>query len=360
VSSFEDRARDLAVRDEFAGVIRVDRAGTTISALALGAASRAWNVPVNLETRFDSASITKLFTAVAALQCVEREEIALDTSVVDFLQLTDTRIAPRVTPYHLLTHTSGIADLCDEDAGEDYADVFAERPNYAIKTTADWLPLFVDREPEYSPGARAHYCNAGYLLLGLMVERATGLSYRDYIGEHVFARAAMAGAGFFAMDRVEPNVAEAVDPVRTDDDTIIGWQRNIYAYPPIGAPDGGAHVRAGDLVAFHRALVDGRLLGSELTAAMLRPHEEYQTTRPRFLHGESRAGAHLTGYGFEFERDEHGIVQSYWKEGMSEGASGVLRHYPATDTTVVVLAAGADAAWSVISAIDADLEAGAI
>ena len=87
---------------------------------AYGWATRRWAVPVSLATRFDTASITKLFTAVAALQLIGEGRLGLDTSIVEVVDLTGTTISPAVTVRHLLTHTSGIADDADEEAGEDY------------------------------------------------------------------------------------------------------------------------------------------------------------------------------------------------------------------------------------------------
>jgi hypothetical protein len=161
----------------------------------------------------------------------------------------------------------------------------------------------------------------------------------------------MNDSGFFAMDRVAPNVAEGVERIRDADGTITGWRRNIYSYPPIGGPDGGAHVTAGDLLAFHHALVSGGLLEPELTAEMLAPKEFYWHEMHR-SHG-GRDNKHFTGFGFQFEVEANDSVRSYWKEGVNVGVSALLRHYPASDTTVVINAIGEDAAWDVSNAIDA-------
>jgi CubicO group peptidase (beta-lactamase class C family) len=163
----------------------------------------------------------------------------------------------------------------------------------------------------------------------------------------VFAAAGMTRSGFFRMDVIEPDVAEGADPVVNDDGEVTGWRRNIYSYPPVGSPDGGGHVTADDLLSFHRCLVNGELLGSELTAAMLSPKEVY---RPR---GE---GTHHTGFGFEFETVADGTVRSYWKEGINAGVSGMLRHYPAHDLTLVLLSNREDGAWEPLRMIDGLLE----
>jgi CubicO group peptidase (beta-lactamase class C family) len=343
VRAIETLLRELEAADTFSGVVGVEQGDQKLLLEAFGYASRTWSIPTMVETRFDTASITKLFTAVATLQLVEHGAFALDASVMGYLGLKGTGISAAVTPYHLLTHTSGIADDADEEAGERYEDLFLERPNYSVMETADYLPQFVGKPPNFAPGEGCRYCNVGYVLLGLMIERATGSTYREYVSEHVFARAGMNRSGFFRMDVVEPDVAEGVEAVKDENGGVVGWRRNIYSYPPIGGPDGGAHVTVGDLLRFHRAVADERLLGPALTAELL---------APKARHSVRGAGSHLMGFGFEFETDADAVVRCYWKEGVNVGVSGMLRHYPMKDVTFAVLAIGENAAWSPIKAID--------
>jgi CubicO group peptidase (beta-lactamase class C family) len=343
VRAVETLLREREAADSFSGVVGVEQGDQKLMLEAFGHASRTWSIPTTVETRFDTASITKLFTAVATLQLVEHGAFALDTSVIGYLGLEGTGISAAVTPYHLLTHTSGIADDADEEAGERYEDLFLERPNYSVMETGDYLPQFVGKPPTFAPGEGCRYCNVGYVLLGLMIERATGSTYRGYVTEHVFARAGMNRSGFFRMDIVEPDVAEGVEAVKDENGGVVGWRRNIYSYPPIGGPDGGAHVTVGDLLRFHRAVVDERLLGPALTAELL---------APKAMHSARGPGSHLMGFGFEFETDANDVVRCYWKEGVNVGVSGMLRHYPTTDITFAVLAVGEHAAWGPVKAID--------
>ncbi|HEX2506482.1 MAG TPA: serine hydrolase domain-containing protein, partial [Gaiellaceae bacterium] len=159
--------RELEAADRFSGVVGVKRGNHDLLSGAFGYASRTWDVPMAPGMRFDSASITKVFTAVATLQLVESGAFDLDTSVIEYLRLQGTGISAAVTPYHLLSHTSGIADDADEEAGERYEDLFRERPpNYALLETVDFLPQFVGKRPNFPPGTGCRYCNAGYVLLG--------------------------------------------------------------------------------------------------------------------------------------------------------------------------------------------------
>ncbi len=82
--------------------------------------------------------------------------------------------------------------------------------------TADFLPGFVHKEPNFAPGEGCRYCNVGYVLAGLALESVTGTPYREHVREHVLARAGMDRSGFFRMDEAEPDVAEGWEPVHED------------------------------------------------------------------------------------------------------------------------------------------------
>jgi CubicO group peptidase (beta-lactamase class C family) len=342
--------RELEASDAFAGVVRITVAGEERFGQAYGPASRAWHVPNTLETRFDTASITKLFTAVATLQQVDAGSFDLDTSAIDYLGLEGTAISPAVTVRHLLSHSSGIGDDADEEAGERYEDVWRSRPNYAVTETADFLPQFVHQAPNFAPGTGVRYNNCAYVLLGLMVERATGRTYREVVRERVFEPAGMRDADFLRMDRVNERMAEGADPIRDEAGTIVGWKRNIYSYPPIGSPDGGAHVTAADLDAFVRAVTAGRLLSPTMTAAFLTPQVSYRVHEGWTLHW---------GFGPSFRVDDDGTVVYLQKGGSNVGVSGIVRHYPARDLTLVMLSTIEDSVVAPIDDIHALIIAGA-
>ena len=146
--------RSRADADEFSGVVLIRRGRQTLFSGGYGWASRRWPVPVTDHMRFDTASITKLFTAVAALQLVDQLRLDLDSRIADIVDLAGTTISPAVTVRNLLTHTSGIADDADEESGEDYAALWIERPCYSIALTCDALPLFAGQPPVFPPGQR--------------------------------------------------------------------------------------------------------------------------------------------------------------------------------------------------------------
>lgn len=329
----------LEAADKFSGVVRITQGDEERFAGAYGYASRAWKVRNTLAMRFDTASITKLFTAVSTLQLIDQNLLTFDTPVVDSLGLHNSAISPTVNVYHLLTHSSGIGDDADEENGEVYADLFKTKPNYSIQETADFLPQFIHKPPNFPPGQGCRYCNCGYVLLGLLIEKATGLSYRDYVRQHIFAQAGMDDSGFFRMDEVQENVAEGCDPMRDETGKVVGWHKNIYSYPPIGSPDGGAHVTAADLDRFLRAVQAGKLLSREKTQAFLTPQLPYR---------ERDGWTMWYGFGLWFYLDKAGQVVCYQKEGINAGVSGMIRYFPAQDISVVILSNMEEGAWEPI------------
>jgi len=328
--------RSRAAGDLFSGVVLIRRSDTTLFSGAYGWASRRWAVPVRLATRFDTASITKLFTSVAALQLVDEGRLGLDTPITEVVDLAGTTISPAVTLRHLLTHTSGIADDADEEAGEDYTALWVDKPCYSIIQTRDYLPQFAHKPARFPPGGGCRYCNVGYVLVGLAIEAVTGVSYRDHVRGAVFARAGMTGSGFYDRREPAPDVAEGWDPVLDGAGNRSGWTQNIFSCPPIGAPDGGAQVTAADLVRFGQAVRAGRLLSAELTARFL---------TPQVLHHERDDFAVWYGFGLEFVVDRNGRVRNYYKDGGFPGASGILRYYPADQLDVAVLSNSERGAW---------------
>jgi CubicO group peptidase (beta-lactamase class C family) len=334
--------RARAAADEFSGVVLISRGDDTLFSGAYGWASRRWRVPVTPGTRFDTASIGKLFTAVAALQLVDQGRLGLEMPITDIVDLSGTTISPAVRLRHLLTHTSGIADDADEEAGEDYAALWVDRPCYTVIQTRDFLPGFADKPARFAPGEHCRYCNAGYILVGLAIETVTGTSYRDHIRRAVFARAGMARSGFYDRRDAEADVAEGWDPVVDEHGSRTGWTQNIFSYPPIGSPDGGAHVTDTDLVRFAQAVRAGRMLSAELT-------EQFLT--PQVLHHQRADHAVWYGYGMEFVLDNNGRLRNSYKDGINAGASGVVRYYPADQLDVVVLSNAEEGAWAPVEEI---------
>ena len=207
----QELCEDFAANGNFSGVCLLKRENELVFEKAYGFANRAFRVPNRADTRFDTASVTKIFTAAAVLQLAEQGRLGLSDRITALVDLSGTKIPEDVTIEQLLNHTSGIADDADEVAGESYAALFADSPNYVIRECRDFLKNFAWKEPVFPAGTAARYCNCSYVLLGMAVEAVSGENYRDYYRKHIFEPAGMTRTAFLSMEEVNENTAEGYE-----------------------------------------------------------------------------------------------------------------------------------------------------
>ncbi|HEX2908515.1 MAG TPA: serine hydrolase [Phototrophicaceae bacterium] len=318
----------IASHPDLSGVVYVRQAGEVILAQGYGYANRADCVPNQANTRFGIASGTKTLTAVAVCQLVEQGKISFDTRLKDCLDIPFPQFDPGVTVHHLLCHTSGIPDYFDEDQEADasFEALWRERPMYTMRQPQDFLPLFQNLPMKFAPGERFGYNNAGYIVLGLLIEQLTGQPFVQVLQEQVLQRAAMVDSGCFALDRLPERCANGYIPTETGD-----WRTNIYAIPIISQPDGGVFSTALDFTAFWDALLNYRLLKPETTTAMLHPHIQTEPGR---------------AYGYGVYLIKVGDGWAYQALGSDPGVTFVSRVYPQQDILFTVMGNIEDPMWS--------------
>ena len=322
-------------REPFSGVVSVRERGEVVFERGFGLAHRAERIPNAPATRFAIASGTKTLTAIAVARLVERGRLAFDARLADCLDVPLPTFDPHVTLHHLLTHSAGIPDYFDEAVMDDYEALWRERPMYRFRTPSDFLPLFSHLPMKAAPGTAWAYSNAGYVLLGLAVERASGMPFAAYVQRHVLQAAGMAASGFFALDRLPGGTARGYLP--TEDG---GWRTNAYAVPIVGGADGGAYTTAGDLAALWEALLGGRLTGEATLARMLAPHWR---TDPE------RDDGHY-GYGIWIRRRE-GRAPTYAMLGEDPGVAFSSTCDPESGVLCSLLGNTVDASWAMLGAV---------
>jgi CubicO group peptidase (beta-lactamase class C family) len=333
--TFAERLQQLLAskspEEQFSGALLIQQGEHELFKAAYGYANRPWSIANQVDTRFRIASVSKLFTAVAVLQLVEQDKLSLDTHLVECLGLQDTSLPKEATVQHMLTMTSGIADWFDEsgDWEETWAALCREHPIYLFRRNQDYLPLFINKPPLFTLGEKHQYNGAGYILLGLAIEKLTGLSYFDYVRQNIFARAQMTRSDFLALDGVQAEVAEGYVPVM-DQEKLSDWKKNIYSTTPEAAADGGATSTVDDLRRFSRALRDGQLLSAQWTQEML---------TPKVLERPEKFKGYTWKYGYAnfFLLDDAERVVRWGHTGEEDGVSCRLYYYPEKDLDVVLL-----------------------
>jgi CubicO group peptidase (beta-lactamase class C family) len=307
---------------DFSGHVLMTEGGEVVFEGSYGPADRSTSTPVTSATRFGLASVTKMFTAVTIADLVTAGAVTFETPVVDVLppDRRPSTLLPEVTVHHLLCHTSGIADYCEEDEDspaylEDYGSLWERIPSYSIERPADFLPLFGDLPPYRQPGTQYQYCNAAYIVLGLVIEELTGRPFTEVVQERVFDRAGMTRSGFLRLDEALPDVAVGYLPRSGPDEP---WRSNIYSIPIVGGADGGAFSTGRDLDRFLRLYADGTLLGDQLDR-VLAPHSD-------------AGDGFFEGYGVHIYPDGR-----YGHGGGDPGVTVIINRWPDDDVNIVVL-----------------------
>jgi len=248
----------------YSGVAALYEGGRAIDTRCEGYADIPNKRPNGPDTLFGMASGCKAFTAAAILSLADKGELSLDDSAD---RLAGGGILdPAVTILQLLTHTSGVRDYADEEEGEDYESLWLERPSYSMRKPEDFLPLFAGKPPKFAPGGRFGYSNSGFVLLALIVERATRLPFAEAMSERVFKRCGMERSGYYRLD-MPPHDA-AIGYIAEGE----GFRSNIYSIPIVGGGDGGCFTNGADMDKFWRALAGGGIVERALAEDMMRIH----------------------------------------------------------------------------------------
>jgi CubicO group peptidase (beta-lactamase class C family) len=236
-----------AGEDEFSGAVLLAQNDKVLFNKAFGLASREFEIPNRLDTRFSLGSMNKMFTAVAIGQLVEQQKLAFDDPIEKHLPAgwIAPEIASRVTIAHLLSHTSGLGD---------YLEGFLESPGYKFITLEDYKDLVSQETLQFEPGSRWAYSNTGFLLLGVIVAEVSGEDYFDYIRDHIYTVARMSSTDSFDIRRPVPNLAVGYS---SDQD---GWLNNTMMLSPRGTSAGGGYSTVEDLLRFDQALRAGKLI----------------------------------------------------------------------------------------------------
>ncbi|GGB43158.1 serine hydrolase domain-containing protein [Fictibacillus barbaricus] len=334
----QEIVKDISNKDNFSGSVFVeDKDNSLLFNENFGYANRSEQIENISSTRYGIASGCKLFTAIAICQLVEKGKVSFDSKLSDCIKHHFKHSDERVTIHHLLTHTSGISDYFDEEVMEDYEELWVNHPMYHIRKLSDFLPLFQNQPMKSQVGERFHYNNAGYILLGLIVEQLTGMAFSDYVQEHIFDKANMTESGYFSFDALPSNTA--LGYIDNPDGT---WKTNIYSLPVKGGSDGGAFVTVKDMTKLWDSLLNNRLIKETYTNELLSPHTQVNVSG-------------FYGYGIWIKKNEDRSVLKYHIMGYDPGVSFHSAYYPDLSIKVVVCSNMSTGAFDIMSGIEEEL-----
>jgi CubicO group peptidase (beta-lactamase class C family) len=235
--------------DEFSGVVLIAKDSRILFHEAYGLADRDKKIPNRKDTKFNLGSINKNFTRVAIHLLARQGRLSLDDPIKKFLpDYPNAQAAEKVTVRHLLNMTSGIGDF--------FGSSFDATPKEKIRTLQDYLPLFADLPLEFEPGTDNRYSNGSYIVLGLIIEKVSGVDYYAYVRENIFKPCGMLNTDSFARDDDAPNLALGY--------TLEGGQGgarilNHATLPGRGSSAGGGYSTAEDMLKYALALKDKKV-----------------------------------------------------------------------------------------------------
>ena len=312
--------------DEFSGAVLVSENGEKIFSYACGYENMAYSIKNSVNTIFQTASATKIFTAVSVFKLIESGKIKLNSKIVDVVGLKDTTISEEVTVENLLCHTSGIADYFDEYDENHLENLWARVPNSSIKNVEDFLPYFIKKQPLFNPGEKFNYSNANYILLGLIIEKVSGMNYQDYVRKNIFNKYGLKNTDFISLDSTK-QFAEAYLPVYDESHNLIEWKKNIYMIPVAGSPDGGVYSSVEDYNLFFYKLRNGEILSPESLSLIM---------KPKALKDVSGEELWTYNFGIWFNTKNDKII-CYGVTGSDPGVSVKIYVFKESNITVVIL-----------------------
>lgn len=314
---------NLSENDKFSGCILLnDKDRNVIYSYCCGYASKEYDIKNTLDTRFNIASVGKPITGVAITKLIEDQIINPSHFISEYINLKND-IFNNITIEQLLTHTSGLGDYFQQAFDSPHTKWYEEFNDFSdIIGKATLL---------FKPGEKWAYSNLGYLVLGLLVEKLTGMTYYSYISQNIFIPANMTDSGFWLYNEPVKNCASGYGY-----DEERGIWRNRTVIPVLrGNSSGGWFSTVDNLSKFMEAVLSNKLLSNCYTNAMI-------TSKPEL-------NAPNYGYGFFVTNEKLG------HGGGGTGTSTQLSYYKESGCTLTVLCNYSIGANEVTSIIDDEL-----
>ncbi len=293
--------------EKFTGSILIARDGKPIVSKGYGLANVELDAPNNPDTVFRLASVSKQFTAAAIMLLQERGKLSVNDPACKYLAECPPVWQP-ITIRHLLTMTHGLPNVSALELG----------PLRGLPVPHDqWLEAMRKKPLLYEPGGKFQYLNAGYTLLGYIIERASGKSYGEFLKENIFTPLGMKRTDYEDPLRIIKNRATGYKQLPGDPITNVPYREIIRMYSA-----GGIYSTTEDLLRWDQALYTDKLLSKKSVEEMFTPFRDMQP-------GRGYAYGWWTSQMFGRRRIAHG--------GNATGFITYFARYPEDRVTVIVL-----------------------
>jgi CubicO group peptidase (beta-lactamase class C family) len=251
--------------------------------------------PVQAETIFLIASLTKPVVATAAMLLVERGRLLLEDMVSALLPEFGGEDRQKTRVLHLLTHTSGLPDMLPQNVA--LRQEHAPCEEFVRRTCS--TPLL------FAPGKECRYQSMGIALLGAIIERLSGQPLRSYMQREILAPLGMADS-FLGLGALSP--ARTAQVVLSPEEQALDWTWNSAYWRDLGAPWGGMHATVGDYARILQAFLEGGspILSRNTVQTMLANHIATMPSLAERLRLEQGWGL---GWRLNVPRGAHGLAE---------------------------------------------------
>ena len=257
-------------------------------------------------TVFQIASATKQFTATVVMKLQEEGKLSVHDTLSKYFP--SFKYAGKITLEQLLTHTSGLYDYVS-DIDESDSGIVCHPVNRELVTE-----LIFKHDLYFKPGTQFSYCNSGYYLLGLIIEKVSGKSYEQNVRDIVFSPLQMNRSFFDFKSIADSNIATGYKALtNTYHETAFGWRWDST----VTFAAGGIYSTTGDMYRWAQAIAAQKILTAASWQAMLTPH--------------------IDSYGYGIYADSLYSRVAYTHGGGIPGFTSFLCYVPVDDLTIILL-----------------------
>ncbi len=291
-AALQELCRATAEAGLFSGAVLVADKGEIIYEEAFGLANREWDVANTTDTKFRLASVSKQFCSLVMMQLVEEGRARLDDKITDHLPYYRKDTGDQITIHHLMSHQSGIKDYT---ASFDYRGAISRLPF----EEDEFIREHCSGDLEHEPGTIYSYCNAGYSILGRIIEKVTRRTFEQNVEERIFGPLGMKNSGYDRNCYVLEKRAS-------------GYTRGSFGYTRSDYIDmdsspgaaGSLYSTVEDMFLWDRALYTDELLGQKYRELMFTPNRDVPEVKAAGGRSHSRYG-----YGWQIYTRSHPVTK---------------------------------------------------
>ena len=331
----------------FSGAVLVAEKGKVIYKAAFGLANSEWDIPNTTDTKFRLASVSKQFCSMLVMQLVQEGKLSLEDKITKHLPYYRKDTGEKITIHHLLSHQSGIKDYT---ASFDYRSTISRLPF----DPDEFIKLHCSGDLLHEPGTFYAYCNAGYSILGRIVEKVTFKTFEQNLQERIFGPVGMVHSGYDRHRYVLPKRAS-------------GYTRGSFGYENADYMDmdsspgaaGAIYSTVEDMFLWDRALHSNQLLDEKHRNLMFTPNRDVPEIKAAGGRPQS-----IYGYGWQIYTRTHPVTKKKVKVinhgGAIHGFRAMENRLPDEDCFVIVLcnqgdAFGASDVWNTVVQLSTEL-----